>query len=232
MNFVRYIKARRIYRIGVTISFILFVLMGFLTFYGQNTGNFVMTVDEDAYKRGLVISTDPEFSTVFQWLTAEPVEDVRDISYKSIEVDNVLNTNGPYKGEKKYLAFTFYILNSGVETTDVSYNVYITQEINNMSKAIRFLLITDGNSATDYDTFKMYMSPDEKHHEYPKTYPTASYFADNKTICNEVIKGLRPQQVKKISIMMWLEGEDPDCVIELFGSKIKLEMDFAIYSDN
>ena len=56
MNFVRYIKLRKIYRLGFTIAGIILLLLAFLTYYGQNSGNFVMSVDEDAFKRGIAIS--------------------------------------------------------------------------------------------------------------------------------------------------------------------------------
>ena len=33
---------------------------------------------------------------------------------------------------------------------------------------------------------------------------------------------------KKISVIMWLEGEDPECIETIASGKIKIKMDLAI----
>ena len=47
-------------------------------------------------------------------------------------------------------------------------------------------------------------------------------------ICVERIDNLRPEQTKRFTVLMWLEGEDPECIDKLFGSKIKIEMNFSV----
>ena len=68
------------------------LLLAFLTYYGQNSGNFVMSVDEDAFKRGIAISDKKDFSTQNRWLTADPVEDVRDTTLAFIDIDEMNRT--------------------------------------------------------------------------------------------------------------------------------------------
>ena len=100
------------------------LLLAFLTYYGQNSGNFVMSVDEDAFKRGIAISDKKDFSTQNRWLTADPVEDVRDTTLAFIDIEEIINTEGAYKQTRSnYLAYTFFLTNVGSEATAVDYEV-------------------------------------------------------------------------------------------------------------
>ena len=145
MNFVRYIKLRKIYRLGFFIAGIILLLLAFLTYYGQNSGNFVMSVDEDAFKRGIAISENLDFSTKGRWLTADPVEDVRDTTLDYIDIFEIVNAQGAYKETRSnYLAYTFFVQNVGSETTPIDYEVSITNQSKNIADAIRVLIIVDG----------------------------------------------------------------------------------------
>ena len=62
-------------------------------------------------------------------------------------------------------------------------------------------------------------------------YKKITYFTLFKTtdiICSERIFDIRPEQIKKISVIMWLEGEDPECIETLASAKIKITMNLSI----
>lgn len=237
MNFVRYHKLRRIFRFGYISAGIIMLLLAFLTYYGQNSGNFVMSVDEDAFKRGIAISDKKDFSTQNRWLTADPVEDVRDTTLAFIDIDEIINTEGAYKQTRSnYLAYTFFLTNVGSEATAVDYEVLITNQSNGIAEAIRVLIIVDGEIAyneqgiryVEYDTYNMYQAPDLHDITYKDDLANFKLFKSSDIICQEVISNLRPGQTKKISVMMWLEGEDPECIETLASGKIKISMNLSI----
>ena len=236
MNIIKkYIANRRFFRIAFAVFAFLFALLAFITYYGQNAGNFVMSIDDEGYKRGLILSEKQDFSVISQWLSADPVEDVMDTTYGILHIGDAIKTDGSYQDDIKYLAYTFYVKNTGKENTMLFYNLEITDESKDLSKAIRVLVITDGVvvekeeiNEIEYDTFNMYMAPDEINYVYPSYMPEATYFVDNDTICSEKIDNLRPEQAKRFTVLMWLEGEDPECVDKLFNSKIKIEMNFSV----
>lgn len=221
---VRKIVARNsIITIGLMISAFLSVAIGVVTFYGQHAGNFVMTLDKKSFERGIVLSTSDEFLAPTPRLVANPVEDVKDVTYSWLKLDSVSKTNGDfYDPDYKYVAYTFYLKNNGTETVDVGYTIKITDLYRNIDEAIRVLLIEDDT------VVKMYQKPDNIVHNYPNDMPEGIHFINNDTICNEIIENFRPNQIKKYSIIIWLEGEDPDCVDEIRGGMIKLNMKFTI----
>lgn len=242
MNFVRYIKQRRIFRIGYLISGCIMLLLAFLTYYGQNSGNFVMSVDEDAFKRGIAISDSSSFETMNRWLTADPVEDVRDTTLQHIDLFEIINAEGAYKETRSnYLAYTFFLRNVGSETTPVDYEVVITNQSKNIADAIRVMIIVDGQVAYDEQGIRyiecesktMYQAPDKHDIIYKDYLKEFTLFKSTDIICSERIFDIRPEQTKKISVIMWLEGEDPECIETLASAKIKITMNLSIpqYTD-
>ena len=237
MNFVRYIKQRRIFRIGYLFSGCIMLLLSFLTYYGQNSGNFVMSVDEDAFKRGIAISDSSSFETMNRWLTADPVEDVRDTTLQHIDLFEIINAEGAYKETRSnYLAYTFFLRNVGSETTPVDYEVVITNQSKNIADAIRVMIIVDGQVAYDEqgiryiecESKKMYQAPDKHDIVYKDYLQDFTLFKSTDIICSERIFDIRPEQTKKISVIMWLEGEDPECIETLASAKIKITMNLSI----
>lgn len=53
-------------------------------------------------------------------------------------------------------------------------------------------------------------------------------FIDNKTVFNTEIDGLEPGQTDKYTIVMWVEGEDPECLDVIRGGYVKLMWFFNI----
>ena len=224
---VRKIVVRNsIITVGLIVTSFLSIIIAIVTFYGQHAGNFLVSVDPDAYTRGIILSEDETFIAPSPRLLASPVGHVKDVTYSWLNLDAIKKADGDYiDPDYKYLAYTFYIKNVGTETIDVQFNVRITDLYKNMDDAIRVLIIEDDM------IYRMYKKPDHIPHNYPSEIPNGIHFIDNKTVCEEEIKNFRPNQIKKFSIVIWLEGEDPDCNNELIGGMIKMAMRFIVVGD-
>ena len=196
-----------------------------------------MSVDEDAFKRGIAISDSSTFETMNRWHTADPVEDVRDTTLQHIDLFEIINAEGAYKETRSnYLAYTFFLRNVGSETTPVDYEVVITYQSKNIAEAIRVMIIVDGQVAYDEqgiryiecESKKMYQAPDKQDITYKDYLQDFTLFKSTDIICSERIFDIRPEQTKKISVIMWLEGEDPECIETLASAKIKITMNLSI----
>lgn len=233
MNFVRYIQRRSLLRLGILITGVLLIIFAILSFFGQNVGNFVISVVDDDYFRGLVLSDSKDLTTTSSRLLANPAFDVRDITYDWLKIDKAINTDGDYHDpDFSYLAYTFYLVNSNEVTEDyaesmnVLINLSITSSKNNVDKAVRVLVIENETS------YKLYMAKDEveTHYSYNNgsITPQVNYFLDDTAIMKQRIDNLRPGQVNKYTILMWLEGEDYDCTRAIQKGMIKMNMSFGI----
>jgi hypothetical protein len=221
------LKRRKFYTLGLIITFLLSLTFGVVTFYGQDTGNFVMSVDYDAFNRGIILSETKTLEATSSRLMTEPIENAKDITYNWIQVDKVLETDGNYiDPDIDYMAYTFYLQNNGLETVDVTYSVRITEITKDLDKAIRVMIIEDGVQT-------IYQRTDEADElgnlpEYQEELPESVEFLNDYTVARITINRFTPQQVKKFSIIMWIEGEDPDTTDEIAGGSIKMQMSFSI----
>ncbi len=220
----KFITRKFVLRVGMIIFGIASAIIAVITYYGQNAGNFVMEIDPDAYRRGIVLSSDEEFLSPSPRLLSDAIINVRDITYDWLKIDEAISTDGNYVDpDYKYISYTLYIQNIGDETCDVSLSASIVDLQKGLDGAIRFLIIEDET------TQKLYMKPDTVETEYHDI-PPAEYFVDETTIMKNEINNFKPYQIKKFTVLVWLEGQDPDCVDSILGGRIKLRMLFSISS--
>lgn len=217
----------RIFTLGILITGMLSVAFAIITFYGQNAGNFVISVDSIATNRGIILSTEPNFRTPTPRLMTEPISEARDMTYSWLKIEEVEATNGNYVDiDYDYVAYTFYIMNQGDESVDITYHIRITEIYNRLDTAIRVLVIEDGEET-------MYQKADELDDlgnlpYYPEIMPQTVEFLSNTIVMRRLFTNFKPDQVKKFSVIVWLEGYDPDTVDEILGGMIRLQMNFAI----
>ena len=79
---------------GIIVTFIALLIVTFITYYGQNAGNFVLSIDEDLKDRNVYMSETVDFINPTAMLQADAVYDARDITYTNVSdqsYDEVLN---------------------------------------------------------------------------------------------------------------------------------------------
>jgi hypothetical protein len=92
-----------------------------------------MSMDYDAYNRGIILSSDEAFSNPSPRLMTDPIEDARDMTYSWLKLEEVQNTDGNYVDpDYDYVAYTFYIRNNGLETVDITYHIRMTEIYNDL----------------------------------------------------------------------------------------------------
>ena len=88
-----------------------------------------------------------------------------------------------------------------------------------MERAIRIRLYVDG-VPTDY--------------AYPRTdgiegpEPGTEAFLTGSTVCKKEIGNFRPGDITKYTIVVWLEGNDPECTDQIVGGTVKIDMAMSI----
>ncbi|HBY64963.1 MAG TPA: hypothetical protein DEG42_00975, partial [Acholeplasmataceae bacterium] len=76
---VRKLRIRnRIFTLGVIITGMLSLAFAVVTFYGQNAGNFLMSVDQASRLRGIGLTTEEDSSVTESRLMSDPIKEARD----------------------------------------------------------------------------------------------------------------------------------------------------------
>lgn len=183
-------------------------------------GDLVISTDRNLREQGLVMSTDSKFKTTAIELSAPQVKEVTNITYKWLPTD-LDKHNGSHNG-RNYLAYTFYLKNGGVKTLDYEGTMNITGVANGMDEAIRIMIYKNGKSI-------IYAKPQYKNRNKAETGTIA--FLDSKTVMKTKTVDFKPGQVDKYTVVIWIEGNDSECVNDILGGHVRSEILFKV-ADN
>jgi hypothetical protein len=178
-------------------------------------GAFTVMVNKyDNLEYALTLSESPGFEGYTSRLTAEIAEVVTNIDGQRDLPDWLDNVDGEHNGEN-YVAYTFYCRNAGKKAMTYSYDMYIANMTFEIEKAVRVRLYVDG-VPTDY----AYARTDGV--EGPE--PGTTAFQSGNTIVKQMVHDFKPGDVTKYTVVIWLEGPDPDCVDKIIGGEFKIDM--------
>lgn len=135
------------------------------------------------------------------------------ISYDEKENDGIVT-----RTKRNYIAYTFYLYNSGSESLDYTMSFDIEYVDKELDSTIRVRLYEDGE-------LKTYAKANDKG-EYDD-YQTTK-FESNNVIVSRSYKDFDVGKVKKYSVVIWVEANDRDTTNEKIGGSIVLSMKFSV----
>lgn len=174
--------------------------------------------------------------------------------------DDLDEIDGSHNGEDHF-AYTFYIRNDGSSTLSYEYQVLINSESLGLSSAAWVMLFEDGEMtfyAHGRGDGQPETLPalDDNTRGYRKVtfldvtkYPNSQYqrieaesdipyyrlipipFESDSVVTSGTQFDVLPGEMHKYTVVLWLEGDDPDCTNELIGGHFGLEMNFRILED-
>ena len=199
----------------VVLSFLLLLLLAYIIMnIIYNNGNFSITLDKNLYfSRGIIIYDDPDYKVFRAELYAKAVDYFDNISYKWLP-DELDKEDSSHNGDN-YVAYTFYIENTGTDVSDYWYEVIIDDVIKNVDNAVRVRLYRNGR----YVTYAKLGTNGEPEKE---TTP----FISNELVTFDHRVKFSPGDIDKYTIVIWVEGSDLDCTDNILGGEIKMHMEF------
>ena len=208
-------KLKRNLRIALIIIFFILLLLYFVVGIIYNNGNFSISLDRNLYfDKGLIIYDDPSYKVYRTELYAEAPKTFDDISYKWLPSDISEHSGGSHNGNN-YLAYTFYIENQGEEVADYWSEVVIEDVIKNVDDAVRVRIYKND----EYVTYAK-MGSDG----VPE--PNTVAFQEENLVVREHTENFKPGDIDKYTIVLWIEGSDPECTDNILGGEFKVSMQF------
>ena len=178
-------------------------------------GNFTITLDPNmTIENDIFIYDDLEVKESKKKLTAKKLEFMDNISIDWLPQDIDTEANGSHNGEN-YIAYTFYIENAGEESVNYWYSVLIDDVIKRVDEAARVMIYLNGEK-TVYAKLNSFTKKEEEN---------TKAFYDKNTAVLEQRKNFKKGDVDKFTIVVWLEGDDPDCIDDIIGGEIKMHME-------
>lgn len=220
------IKADRIYKrdvfkkiVKIIFLFLIIVvsILYLVLYVVYEGGRFTVTLDKNlSNRKNVFLSEDGTSSLKTRELRAKTIDYMDNISIKwipdTIDDEGVGSHNG-----NNYIAYTFYVVNAGEETVHYWYEIDIDDTILNVDEAIRIMIIRNGET-TIYA---------KKSKETGIAEDGTVMFPSDDIAVLEQRKDFKPNSKDRYTVVVWIEGDDPECKNDLLGGEIKMHMDFT-----
>lgn len=207
----------KVVKMGILIMLLSLIIMYFLLRIIFESGYFTISLDPAfAQESGLVMYEKLSEKYERKILKATRVDFMDNISVKWLPENIHEMGEGSHNG-KNYLAYTFYLENMGSDTINYWYQITVDDVIKNVDKAIRIMIYRNGERT-------IYARPNETTGNAENG--TEKFYSDLEPVL-ESRQGFEPGQIDKFTIVIYLEGDDPDCIDALIGGEMKMHMDIT-----
>ena len=203
----------------VIIIIIAIIAIGYaISYFYDKFGSFTVKVNKyDMINQGLTLSETPDYDKSIATLNADVLYDMTNISGDDLPA-NLDNINGAHNGDN-YIAYTFYLINSGNDTVAYEGEMTMDNITLGVDEAIRIAVYINGER-TVYGKTKSDGTGKESDCDKEFELSTAVMTTKN--------DNFKPGAKDKFTIVVWLEGNDPDCLDNIIGGTMKLGMNFKI----
>lgn len=221
-----YMPKRRMERIGtallrmdklqkaLVVLALAFGVLFALSFMQENMGNFTINLNRlELFRRGVAIADNGDFNNATARLAADAVDNGTNIAADDLP-DNLDNVDGSHNG-KNYVAYTFYIRNAGKTDLGYSAKLKVVSASKGVEKAARVRVYRNGEPTT-------YAAAAADGNPEPNTEP----FASKDVVTTISHTNFRVGDVDKYTVVIWLDGDDPECVDKIIGGAVEFGFDF------
>lgn len=207
-----FLKTKVVIGLLILVFLLIFTILGIVF----NVNKFTITLDNKLQdEKGIILYSDPNEKAHQRKLFASALNDMDNISYDWIPKDVHTSSNGGSHNGDNYIAYTFYIENEGEVSVNYWYSIIIDDVIKRVDEAVRVIVFLN-DEETVYAKINNETGEAEK-----KTEP---FYKDDVVVLKSR-NDFKVGDVDKFTIVIYLEGDDPDCLNDIIGGEIKMHME-------
>ncbi len=251
-----FLKARWLWALLASLLLVLttFFIMSLVT---QMRGHFTINMTDDLFKEGFSVSESPSFLKPSSYLYSVPLEGAMCISIMEISED-ILESEGYYHGEDYFaytfyirndgastVDFEWDVsINSESKNLSCASWVMIFED-DQMTLHAEARKDGSPEALPGYDDhlhgyprlpFEKYAKyPEEQFEQLDRENSTIPFyrvipepFKSESVVATGRQYMVAPMEMHKYTVVLWIEGDDPDCSNELIGGHFGLEMNFKL----
>lgn len=210
-------KIKKIVKLSLLILLLLLIVLYLILRVIYEEGRFTVTLDYNKdLQSGLAIYESINDPVGKLQLQAGKIEFLDNIAMSWLPEDIHEQSEGSHNGDN-YIAYTFYVENQGVEVQNYWYEFVMKDVIKEVDDAVRIMVYLNGEKTVYAKKSNITGEAEEG---------TIPFRLDN-PIVSEKRENFKPGDRDKFTIVIWLEGPDPDCVDSIIGGELKLEMNIT-----
>ena len=215
-------KVKRWHRLGkmLRLSLLIVLLLLIIAYIVLKVlfqdSNFIISLkSNDDLEAGLAIYESLYDRTPKRVLKAKSLQFMDNISEKWIPEDVDSEYDGSHNGDN-YIAYTFYVENQSDSVFDYWYSVIQDDVVKNVDEAIRIKIYVNGEATT-------YAKGNSINREAERG--TVKFRNDEDgTIVLAERANSEPGNIDRITVVIWIEGNDPECVDAILGGEMLMHM--------
>ena len=215
--------------VGLFLSSLLIILALSI---GNEAGNFVVQVESGNVTKSLSITENIEDETTYKdRIVTTGIKNISDNAPQLFmpngldDIKEMTKASGVNTSYPDLYIYTFYVVNTCDQDINLEFNMKITTVHNNLDKAIRVMSYNETNEKINIYQARDTVDKDYIYYEYQP-----QLFLDDKTVYKEycTLKSDGEEKYIKYSILIWIEGEDPECNEDIYLSAIKFQLDIDV----
>lgn len=207
-----FLKTKVVIGLLILVFLLIFTILGIVF----NVNKFTVTLDNKLQdEKGIILYSDPNEKAHQRKLFASALNDMDNISYDWIPKDVHTSSNGGSHNGDNYIAYTFYIENEGEVSVNYWYSIIIDDVIKRVDEAVRVIVFLN-------DEETVYAKINNETGEAEKN--TEPFYKDDVVVLKSR-NDFKVGDVDKFTIVIYLEGDDPDCLNDIIGGEIKMHME-------
>ncbi len=219
---VKYKKRKKILSIvlsaGVFVLLVLFIISMLLTQWGD----LIISIDRASARKGIILSETEDFAVKSVELAALQVEDVTHYTYDWLPTDLDTVQDGSHNGDN-YVAYTFYCRNEGDEVLDYNATLNVTGVAKSADEAVRVMVYKNGEES---------IYGKSKYNDRSTAETDCTAFVEDDVVMTTTTEAFEPGQVDKYTIVIWMEGNDPECIDDIRGGHVRMRMFFEVIEED
>lgn len=203
----------RIVKMALLILLLFFSVLYLILYVVNSNGYFTIKLDKNLKsERHILLSSDSEFSAETVEIKVKGLEYMDNITEGWIPFDELISKEGDHSDDN-YIAYTFFVKNDGNENVDYKSKIVIESVIKNVDEAVRVALYTNGER-------KVYAKKAKDGNAEPNTIS----FLSNRLVMQQDRDNIKPGEIDRYTVIVWLEGKDPECIDDIIGGEMKMAM--------
>lgn len=198
----------------VAILLIMYIISMLLTQWGD----LVISIGDLHDGKTIMLSESASFDNAAVTLDGGVVKEVTNITKSWLPNNLDTEKDGQHNGEN-YLAYTFYLKNTGDKDLDYETVMNVTGASKSADEAVRIMIYKNGKESV-YAKGK-FDNRDQAEED-------ATKWVDETKILLEPSSFLKAGATDKFTVVIWCEGNDKECVDAIRGGHVRANMTFNV----
>ena len=208
-------KLGRFIKLSVFLLLLLLIVVYIVLKILLDDGSFIVSLDRnEMLYSGLAMYETLNDPTPKRRLKADDLQFMDNISIKWLPND-ITEHEGSHNG-KNYIAYSFYMENQGQAILNYWYYIMMDDVIKNADEALRIMIYLNDEKTVYAKGSSINGAPEKG---------TVKFRDDEDgTIILEQRKDMKAGDLDKITVVIWIEGDDPECTNALIVGHVRLHM--------